>query len=344
MSEINIDLAGINTKIKERDGAKRTLLTTIDGSDNDFALQIDNTSLEVFNACPRSAEYRLVHGRVPASTAALIYGGWIHEGLEEWYRTKDETLMLEKAMEAIGTDGEHFPLNEWRTPDRCMDTLQRYVRHYDSEPFKLLEHNGKPAVEIPFSLPLGVIPLQCEVDPAIVDGADTEASPIYVNDVHVYWTGKIDLMIHLDERNWILDHKTSSMVGPTFWDQFSLSNQTIGYCWAGEQIYGSKFAGLVVNAIVGRKQTRTGIPTAFERQRFYYRPDQVAEWEANTMTLVSDFLANLHRNDFPMTTSWCVGKYGKCKYHGVCTLPKEQRMLSLYSDEFVDNTWSPLND
>lgn len=348
-------------------GRKRYLLKHIEGTT--FGLQIDNSSLEVFNTCPRSAEYALVKGRKVPTSAALTYGSAIHEGLERWYKSfpsltrENEDDVIRDVLTASQKPFENNSpgLEEWRTPDRAQDTLQRYIKHYTrNEAFDLLTLNDQPAVEIPFSLPLGVVDLGGEheleyswadiVDPDSwpshfdTEDVDYSAANVIVSEIHVYWTGKMDIAASMDGANWVIDHKTSSMVGPTFYNHFQLSGQTVGYTWAAQQIFNQPFAGLMVNVIVGRKPTKTGVPTAFERQRFYYTADRVSEWESNTLTLVSDFMTSLIRNNFPMNPSWCAGKYGMCKYHEVCTLPRNQRSFALSSDVYTDNTWSPLND
>lgn len=369
---MNDPLASLNINISDvpkpkPQGKRRYLLKYL--APNEFALQIDNSSLEVFNTCPRSAEYQLVHGRGAPPSPALTYGGAIHEGLEYWYKNKhlikngrshDDVLADTLRASEPPFEENPIPLGEWRTMDRCHDTLVKYTKHYgEEESFNLLCHDNKRAVEIPFSLPLGVIdqPSVVETDWTFEELVDPDTWPdqenatslvddgkrrVLFKKIHVYWTGKIDLAVHMDGSNWIVDHKTTSMLGPTFYGHFQLSNQTIGYTWAGEQIFGHPFAGLMVNVIVGRKPTKTGTPTAFERQRFYYRRDQIEEWKLNTLTLCSDFIANLSRSYFPMSPAWCMGKYGKCKYHDVCTLAEDQREFMLQSDQYADNTWSPL--
>lgn len=338
--KLNIDLSKVQTKSRPL-GQKRVLLQHKEK--NDYILQIDNSSLESFNYCPRNSEYSLVHGRVLPAVSALVYGSAIHNGLEYWYKTVDLDMehedrvqrMLTCASETFQQESYIPQMSEWRTIDRCHDTLLRYVKHYDGEDLKVLSHNGRPAVETAFSLPMGVLEVESDVE---LDG-----NVFRVDNIHVYWTGKIDLLVAQDNKRWIVDHKTTSMTGPTFYEHFMLSGQMLGYTWAAQEIFGEKPLGAMVNVIYGRPVTRTGTHTKFERERFPYRQDQIDEWKENTFTLVGDFVSNLIRNNFPMATSNCMGKYGKCKYHDVCTLPANQRMSMLNSDQFSDNTWSPLN-
>lgn len=357
----NIDLGDISTKPLQPSGNRKYLLKYI--SPGVFSMQIDNSSMEVFTTCDRAAEYKLLYAREAGSHSALRYGSAIHEGLEFWYKSNrdphDDTLW-EGMVEAASQPFADAPtqLGDWRNLDRCVDTLSKYRAKYPTEPFEILEVNGIKQVELPFSLPMGVIELSGEptsytfeqiVDPTTWPDTWEPMSKVAIKELHVYWTGKMDVAINMDNKLWIMDHKTSSIAGsskkpnPNYFKEFELSQQTIGYAWAGQQIYGEEVAGLLVNVLVGRRPTKTGIPTDFIRQRLYYRQDQISEWRTDVLTLISDFASNLERSFFPRKTKWCVGKYGTCPYFDVCTMPDAQRLPMLLSDYFVNTTWSPLD-
>ena len=64
----------------------RHLLTPLSDPGH-FLLVLDNTSLEYFTTCPRSAYYKLVVRReAHARNAALTFGGALHEGLEQFHK------------------------------------------------------------------------------------------------------------------------------------------------------------------------------------------------------------------------------------------------------------------
>jgi len=350
----------LNDTITKRNpvGARRFLLQY--DKPGEFNLQIDNSSLEVFNACAKSAEYKLVDAREAPPKAALTYGSAVHEGLEVYYRDKtlgikSDTEMRQDMFAAaqVPFEKQPVPLDEWRTSDRAIDTLQRYMKHYEHEDIVVQTRDNVPLVEMPFSLPLTVLeyaPTQLNwkfselVDPSTYPD-ELADKPVEVNRINVYWTGKIDLVLTLDGRDtWISDHKTTSMLGGTYWADFELSNQTIGYNWAGWKIIGELPRGLLLNVIYSRPPLKSGlVKTEFHRHRYYYRQDQIEEWEYNTSILVSDFCSNLLRGEFPMMFRWCVGKYGVCPYHDVCKSPASQRRMVLNTDLYSDVTWSPLN-
>ena len=108
----------------------------------------------------------------------------------------------------------------------------------------------------------------------------------------------------MDNKLWIMDHKTTTILGENFFADFLNSQQTIGYTWAAQQLIGKPIEGLYLNAIAIRKQTKTGTPFEVHRKRFPYEQERIAEWTHNTLTLVSDFLSHYDRKFFPMETKW----------------------------------------
>lgn len=138
-----------------------------------------------------------------------------------------------------------------------------------------------------------------------------------------------------------VDHKTTSMLGSTFYDDFRMSSQTVGYHWAMRQRH-PDLKGFILNVIAWRKPTKTGTSLEFQRMPFYYDEFRLVEWYTDTVHQINDFLAHLQRNYFPKQTKWCVGKYGKCQYFDVCSAAsKDERDFVLASDMFSNVTWTP---
>lgn len=362
--------------------ARRPLLLQSPAHPDDYILHIDHSSLENFNNCARRAEYSLVQRRQPVrNTSALSFGTAIHKALETSLRVdaidRNSELVTSKQSSDIL---EHFssnpvPMDEWRTADRALDIMARYRKQFEHDVFDVLEINDRPMVEVPFALPLGTVEIDDEVDYAanivlgkeVADTIKEYDKTFYCRTIHVLWTGRIDAIIVMDGKIWVMDHKTTSMGGDTFLKQFQLSAQTVGYTWAAQelleqlpfkdwQMHYEKLrgpdnidttpvvSGLLLNGIISRKPSRTGTAVEFLRQRFLYDSYMLDEWKHNTLTLVSDFLTHLQRGFFPMQTTWCIGKYGVCPYFDVCNLPPQQRPVLLNSNLYEDITWSPLNE
>lgn len=309
-------------------------LPLIDGS-----LFIDNSSLELLQTCPRAFEYAKIEKRIINKPApALNFGTAIHLALDVRARGGDYQAQC-KVMQ------EHFDVNpqdeeEKRDINWAVELVKKYNEVYHTEPFNYLkDKEGKVLVELSFALPLFTY------EPKTLDLAGVES----LSGIPIIYTGRIDLPVSWDGQIYILDHKTASRLGQSYFDEKQMSAQQIGYCWAFQELTGQKVQGFCINAI------RTGqIPAkpvggveawwreTLQRQRYNVTPEQITEWKTNTIALVNEFFYHYQNNFFPQKTTWCSGKYGKCQFFGVCSYPKDKRETILASEEYTDNVWSPL--
>ncbi len=325
---------------------KRALLERIEGTD-DFILKIDNTTMETFQTCPRSAFYYTVQRIQRPDRAALIFGGAIHAGLEVVYRDGFEAFAQAKL--AILDHFEKHPFNyenEWRTPAYAIQAFAAYVSQHS------LMDNLKPVdkswVEKAFALNIGSFEVNGTLPYSrsqITDEAGDEL--LYVGTIHAQFTGKIDILGYngaARDRKWVVDHKTTSMGGETFYSDFDLAQQTHGYMWAAQEITGERAAGFVLNALIIRKPSRTGVGMEFDRRFYPYTQESLDEWKNDFLWSFENFVHSLINDQFPKYTKWCMGKYGKCQYHQICTLPADQRKFMIHSDAYENVTWSPLNE
>jgi len=297
-----------------------------------YEMEVDNSSKELFETCARASQYYSVERRKGAGERpSLNFGHIIHAALaprklnEENWQEKQEKIIIDYY------NTYSPPIDEWRTADRALDAIREYNKSYPAteEPFKIITGT----VELPFRIKLGEADLNATVT--------THAGTFFVRKVVIYWTGKIDGIVDYGV-NLILDHKTTSIIGSQFYDDFVLSSQMHGYTWAGRKL-GYPIEGLLLDVLAVRKPSRTGTPTEFQRQRYFYTEQHIAEWEKDTFTLITDFLEHLCRDYFPKSPKWCFGKYGRCQYWDVCTQVPEQRNAMLHSDLYQPVTWSPLN-
>lgn len=300
----------------------------------DGAFIIDNSNFEYITTCPRSALYQILRKKKSAGNkAALNFGGAIHAGLEVRYKSSEATSLVlpttyTAQCEALMQYVEKNPIgdDDFRTPTFAAEVLAAYNKNCYSEPFSVLrDDKGREMVELSFAVPIGE-----------------------VRGIPCVWAGKIDVAILWENRYWVLDHKTTSILGGTYFNQFYNSNQMIGYCWALEHLINHPIAGALINVLAIRRPTKTGKSIEFARQRFEYPASRIEEWQSNTLGIIDNFFYECNKplqdaNDrFPMHTSWCIGKFGTCPYFDVCTVPTPQREMMLQSGLYEDVTWSPL--
>lgn len=370
----------------------RQLLTPLP-TPGHFLLVIDNSSLEVFTTCPMSAYYKLVLKReAHARNAALTFGGALHEGLELFLHDQysqqtggvhnDFTRAAQKDLEdqrvlRFFTENP-APPDEYRTVTNALAVLSAYRQRAAMPDYAWniqFDANG-PLIERAFELPLGVIEVGAwieapwlSIDQIALNQEDwirtylsplpipVESNKVFVSQIHLAWSGRIDAIARCGpgEAVRVVDHKTTSIMGDQFLQDFQISNQVLGYVWAARQLWPDlSVSGFCLNAIHFKKPTGSGAitdpgprggPSALNFLRAYYdySPQRVDEWASNCIAIVSDFIHCLVRDHFPRHTKWCFGKYGKCQYHDVCVQddPKVRENM-IRSDMFKTVTWNPV--
>ena len=354
---ISIPTSGVFTRRGQTEpranAQRRYLLTHLEN--NDYVLEIDWTSISNYLACPRKALWSLIHARNEPRSAALLYGNAIHHALEAHHRGERdlEKVLARGRLEFQGVDALFL---DWRNEDKYTDTIIRYIKKYDETDPILFQpitfDDGSLMVEQAFSLPLTQIRVNQYVPWSYTQlvapdnrASSHEPTRFWIDNIHVQWTGVIDLGLTSQGQRWVMDHKTSSIGGQTFWDQFTLSQQLRGYIWAAQSITGHTYEGGVVNALFGRKPSAKGQgkDLELERQWIHYRPDQISEWHTSMTSIVVDLVHRVVTDNFPEHSNACVGKYGRCTYLDVCSMPRDARLTMLASDQYADNVWNPLD-
>lgn len=327
--------------------------------DGDLDLHLDFSSMESFLTCNRLAEYKLVHSRNSVPGVALAFGAAMHAALEVWYKLHDEpdkNKVLTLCREAINNAYLEFPrlnfIDEYRTAEFCYDSFLKYLANYSGESVIPVMNESKPMVEFSFAITIGEIYVSSSIFSHYAPGTLTDSpekeSAFLTTDTqiktHLKWTGICDLLADIGGSVWLVDHKTTSILDQKYFDGFAVAMQPLGYVYAISQAMPEiPIKGFMLNVLACRKPTKTG--KAFEPHRsFYtYEPWQFIEWRDNLRALVEEFIANLEANFFPQKTSWCVGKYGKCAFLDVCTMPPDIRLHILQSDQYSANTWKPVS-
>lgn len=271
---------------------------------------------------------------------------------------------------------EEFNLLKYDQPVKCQfcdgdgsvagvhpETLQQMLRPC---PWCSGTGHRELMVEMPFVLPLfdwtGWFDSHAMIDiHAKVNILDTDEDGDYKVSIPVFYTGRIDLPVSVSSNTFILDHKTTGMMGQTFFDKMRMSAQQRGYCWAFEQLTGKKVSGYVANAIRTKEppQYVTGDPMAgkpkkyanpetwwtesFQRETYYLKSTDLDEWKRNTIAQIEEFFWHYQRGYLPMRTMWC-NQFGRCPYFDVCSLEVPDRGLMLHSGLYTNNDWSPLHE
>lgn len=226
---------------------------------------IDNSFLETF-VCPRRTQYNRLSKRIlAAATPALNFGTACHLALELRYRTNlsnpsdSITESLQCSLLTNFFAANPPPNGDRRDLNFAVELfITRYNRRYQTEPFSILtDEQGKALIELPFALPIGSVHLMDKTLPSSLE---------------IWYSGRIDLPVTWDNQLVIIDNKTTSFLGPQFFEEMKMSPQLEGYCYSFEKLTGKTVNGFCINAI-----------------RTAAKPLYVQKWEEKRKTILDDF-------------------------------------------------------
>lgn len=272
---------------------------------------IDNTALNAFRQCDWEYWAAMVQHRRPEKTSsALHYGSVIHTLLEYFYKTRDPAVARAVA-EIKYRDKEPWP-DDYRTLDRAILVFDKWVDEYgiaDTRSDHTVGWPENPAIEITteLMLPLAQIP----------------------------YAVRIDRLVEIEGLLYVEDHKTTSQMGPKFFEEFEMSPQMMGYCRVASLLTGRKVHGVRINALCTLKTTQK-----FARQIIPYSQERLDAWERQIAKTYRS-LERAYETDTWVKRYACTRRYGKCQFFDVCALPDALQNMALEQD-FSVNPWNPL--
>lgn len=298
-------------------------------------MKIDNFLLTTFQMCPAKYELRArEHWTARRKSGALGAGTAIHAGLAEWYRTKNPARALARLAQAWPAE---MPLDDWRTKQKALEVMAAYIRNYEQEPFTVVSAAANPMIECTFTLPTGLY-LDCPDCPGSdreeVDGrwvCENCAQPLE----EIEYGGIFDGLIEFSASLYILEHKTTSMLGPFYFNQFKPNNQVTGYIWAAEVMSGQRVGGALINAIGMYKSSAT----KFERQITTRSELEIKEWLHNLKHVCQMIRDCEQRNYWPLQTASCC-LYGRCEFHDVHVLSTPREREKILEQNYIREQWN----
>lgn len=288
----------------------------------------DSTSLVLAMECPRKYYYRMILNLVPKGdkNVHLLFGGIYASALELFYKRRALGDSIEDALRAAVRDALERSWNKEKNEPYIFDdanktrsTLLRtiiwYVDQFAVEDKNSIQtyhlRDGSPAVELSFSVPL-------------------------TNDI--LYCGHLDRVVQYGNGLYWMDQKTTkSTIGPYFFESFRLSNQFIGYTWAGQMILHEPLQG----GIIDGAQIAQGF-SRFERAPIPFNAGQLQEWHEDTIEHIRTMQDYTRRGAFPMNRTSC-GNYNGCEYKELCTRSPAIRDRFIQGN-FVhpEKPWDPL--
>lgn len=298
-------------------------------------MRIDNYALTMFQTCPAKYHLRMVqHWTSKGKSAALGFGGAIHEGLAAWYRTGGD---LDAAFNAIHQGWPvDQPIDDWRTLTKCLEVMRDYAKEYPREPWHIVGAPDNPMIECSFTLDTGLF-LFCQfcgpdpVESIVMPGHCLKCCRVLEP---IEYGGIFDGLIEFQDLLYDMDHKSTSMMGKNYFAQFKPNNQLSGYTWAASKLAGRKVGGAYINAIGVYKSQAT----KFERQVTTRTDGEIAEWLRFVKATCDQIKITERSGVWPMHTPACT-LYGLCEFHKVHTLFDEDSRERRLEQDYVQSVW-----
>ena len=263
--------------------------------------------------CPMLYKHRYIDKLAPKKKAsALSLGYCMSCGVQKFRQTGKKDAAYKAFVDAWETDGKVLPSRRkddpQRSVERGLEILNAYVDEYPEEPDSIVQP------EVSFSI---------EVAPGIL------------------FNGRIDAVVRLQNRNLaIIEDKTTSRLGNTFFTKLKGSSQILWYLWVANKM------GLF--EIDGTKQTPKCLlnaiyihPTTlrFERDITIKSTSTLELAKDNMLQWIKQIFLAEERDLFPINNvdnSQCTA-YGGCDYLPLKFAPKNLR------DRIIENEFK-IND
>lgn len=295
-------------------------------------MKIDNFALTTFQACPAKYKLGILDGwRSRLASPALVFGGAFHEGLASWYSGEG----LDAAIAAIESGWrDHNKFDDYRTLQRCKSVMEEYAKEYPAESFSVMRTDAGAMIECTFTLDTGMR-LDCAGCGRVwtpEDGINICPS-CHIEHEIIEYGGIFDGIIDFNGQYYILEHKTCSQMGPSYFKQFKPNNQITGYIWAARQLSGQKVRGALVNAIC---VTKTG--TRFDRQYITRNDSDITRWLRDLRSECNTIARHQRTGEWPYRTPSCL-QYGECTFHKVHTLSEDHEQLAMLEQDYIKQPW-----
>lgn len=310
-------------------------------------MKVDNFALTMFQSCPAKYDLRIRQGWASRrKSAALGFGGALHEGLAAWYRTGSKTDALTAIHEAWPTS---TPIDDYRSKEKCISTMIEYMKKYPDESFSVVGFPSNPMIECTFTLDtdLRLSCIHCGPIAGKWTGHyEVVDRQLVLLDTHelcnqcgrelepIEYGGIFDGLVDFSNSIYVFEHKSTSQLGAYYFNQFKPNNQVTGYTWAASLLSGKRVGGAIINAIGIYKSSAT----KFERQITTRSQQDIAEWLNNvqhTCELIKECERTGH---WPMFTPSCT-MYGQCEFHNVHVLSSTTERQKMLEQDYIHDDW-----
>ena len=272
----------------------------------------DYSTLASFQTCRKKYYWEHVRNLRPkVKGLALDFGGAVHDALDTYYLSSENRLA--SALTTFEQKFKDREGEELRTVANGKKMLEVYARKYKDETYKVM---GKP--EAGFVFPIG----------------------------NILYGGRIDLPVEWDGQLWIVEHKTTTRLSSSYFDQFELDKQPTGYIIAAEEYFKRPIAGCVINVMEPWKELiRPTAKSKTPEDHFLRKPLTRSSFlkdrfRLNVQRLVRDIEWCTENDEFQEAEKKEVCQYYNrpCPFLDLCKYGENERTIA---NEFVIEEWKP---
>jgi len=268
----------------------------------------DNSTIESFQNCNREAWYNAFHG-FGVKSAPMAAGSVWHSGLEVFNKTKD----LSQANLALAREYEKHKGVLLNGPTRLAfgainATLAQYASKYAND--QVVHH----AQEVSFAIwmqgehePLGIKcpPGNCQEHPEFYDAC-------------FWYVGRFDGIVTYLGSLWLLEHKTTGQLGPSYQQGLQMSRQARAYMYGVKKILATNnYEGPPLKGVLF-DVTKFAAQVEFNRFGVLIHDAYLREWEEETYDLVAQIRQSWTSTRKPTKNTKSCTKYGQCPYIDLC--------------------------
>lgn len=268
----------------------------------EFPEVVDSTIIAAWRRCNTYAYWTHVRNlRGRGGSTDLIAGGAFAKGLEVirqsfWGDQLPWSECIRRGMSAcLAEYGDHVPMDKKmnKAPERVLAALEDYFTRWpiQTDPIQpYMWDERKPGVEFRFAIPLPIM------------------HPVTGNPI--IYGGRVDLLGLYNGQIFVVDEKTTSSLGATWGNKWTLRGQFTGYVWAARQT-GLQVAGAIVRGVAFLK-TQTNFAESIQfRSQF-----DIDQWYEQLLVDLEEFV-----------TAWKLGRYKQdfadgCEGYNGCAFQK----------------------
>lgn len=296
-------------------------------------LYLDSTSLSTFLQCPKKYYYSVILGRVPiAQSIHLTFGILVHKALETYHKAKHNGQSHQEALRstvywAMNATWDHKLNRPWTVPAEdsvgkyknrytLLRTIIWYLEEYYNDPLQTAIVDGKPAVELPFTMDSGHLASTGEEFRlcGFLDRIAIQQGNYYVTDVKT----------------------TNRTVDQSYFNRFSPDTQMTLYTLAGHTAFGIPVEGVMVDACSVQREKGS-----FSRQLVPRSLHQIEEWQEQLIYWLMQLNQCASSSTWPRNDAACE-MYGGCPYRKVCSKSTQSEADDCLTYEYQSRTWDPL--